>query len=477
MRQDSSSAGAARVMRHACLQRFTSFIVPRSAGRHRENTTQKVGTAEPAESLHDFDHRFKLEELRSEILRATVLAAIAGIGSFAVLLHVYVMRVTDDALPAGSSVATFVLAVAIALLLFELGARQVLRRRLERSEPIPRGLRFVNVAGEISVVTITLVYVGHATGNLAQALALPIYAAYFLFIILSTLRLDGGVSLFTGLTAAVQYAAVGYIAYETAPASSAELAFTGSAFYTQKAAALVAGGLLAGFVARQIKEGARRTLRTIEERDRVLMAFGQHTSPAVVDAILQDENAGIVQRRTVTVLFMDIRKFSSFSEHHEPEEVVSYLNTLFEPLIDIVHRHGGSIHQLLGDGFMAVLGAPIDHARDSERAVEAAYAMIRHMRRDVAAGLLPPTHIGIGIHAGEAVVGMVGSSIHKEYKVTGDVVNLAARIEQLNKRFNSQLLVSEAVWNGVMRAGYPAIDLGDIDVAGYERPIRVYKLA
>lgn len=423
-----------------------------------------------------FDRRFALEVLRSEMLRSTALAAAAGFGIIAVLLHVSALTLTTDALPGSSSVASFVIAVAAALLLFELGVRRILRRRLERSAPIPRGLRFVNAAGEISVVTITLVYVGHSTGSLAQALALPMYAVYFLFIILSTLRLDERVSLFTGLMAAVQYAAVGYIASGEDSTSSAGLALAGDTFYTEQAVVLAAGGFLAGFVARHVKERVRRTLKTMEERDRVLMVFGQHTSTSVVDAILQDGNAGIVQRRMVTILFLDIRGFTSFSEHHEPEEVVAYLNTLFDPLIDIVHRHGGSIHQLLGDGFMAVFGAPIEHGRDSERAVEAALAMVHYVGEDAAAGRVPPTRIGIGVHAGVAVVGMVGSSIHKEYKVTGDVVNLAARIEQLNKRFDSQLLVSESVWNAVDKTSYSAVGLGEIDVDGYTQPIRVYRL-
>lgn len=167
----------------------------------------------------------------------------------------------------------------------------------------------------------------------------------------------------------------------------------------------------------------------------------------------------------------------AFSEQHAPEEVVDYLNTLFEFMINLVNRYHGIIHQLLGDGFMAIFGAPLSHGNDSQNAVKAALAIIDRVRAACAANRIPPTRVGIGLHAGEVVAGTVGSVIHKEYKVTGDVVNLAARIEQLTKRYDAQLLVSEAVWKALEPDRFEGASIGAVDVRGRAGTVHLYKMA
>ena len=176
-------------------------------------------------------------------------------------------------------------------------------------------------------------------------------------------------------------------------------------------------------------------------------------------------------------MFLDIRGFMTFSEQHAPEEVVDYLNRLFEFMINLVNRYHGIIHQLLGDGFMAIFGVPLSHGNDSQHAVKAAVAILRRVARACAAGIIPPTRLGIGLHAGEVVAGTVGSVIHKEYKVTGDAVNLAARIEQLTKQYNAQLLVSEAVWKALEPGRFAGASIGSVDVRGRAEAVHLYKLA
>jgi adenylate cyclase len=128
---------------------------------------------------------------------------------------------------------------------------------------------------------------------------------------------------------------------------------------------------------------------------------------------------------------------------------VAYLNTLFEFMIASVNSNHGIMPQLLGDGLMAIFGAPLSFGNDAANAVRAALEIVERVQREVEAQGIPPTRIGIGLHAGEVLSGTVGSALHKEYKVTGDVVNLASRIEQSNKEFNTQLLISETVWHAV----------------------------
>jgi adenylate cyclase len=184
------------------------------------------------------------------------------------------------------------------------------------------------------------------------------------------------------------------------------------------------------------------------------------------------------EARHVCLMFLDIRDFTTFSEKRRPEEVVHYLNSLFEFMIESVNRHDGIINKFLGDGFMAVFGAPVSDGEDSRHAVEAALEIVARVDELNAAARIPPTRIGIGLHAGEAVTGNVGSAQRKEYTIIGDVVNLASRIEQLNKQFNSQLLVSEVVWQAINQdVKKEATPLGPVHVKGHEALVQVYQLA
>ncbi|HXC68419.1 MAG TPA: adenylate/guanylate cyclase domain-containing protein, partial [Pyrinomonadaceae bacterium] len=156
---------------------------------------------------------------------------------------------------------------------------------------------------------------------------------------------------------------------------------------------------------------------------------------------------------------------------------VRYLESLFEFMIEIVNRHHGIINKFLGDGFMAVFGAPLSDGKDCANALEAAQEILNRVQQEVQAGTILPTTVGIGLHAGEAVTGSIGSALRREYTVIGDVVNLAARIEKLNKDFDSQLLISEMVWQAVNADGGKAVPMGQVQVRGREQAIQVYQLA
>lgn len=214
-----------------------------------------------------------------------------------------------------------------------------------------------------------------------------------------------------------------------------------------------------------------------EERERTLQVFGQHVSPAVVDTLLHHPINPAGELRMVCLMFLDIRDFTKYAEQRTPQEVMSFLNSLFEPMVDSVNGHGGIINKFLGDGFLAMFGAPIEDKQASSHAVAAAREILAKLDDDPLFGGLS-VKVGIGLHAGEAVTGTVGSAQRKEYTLIGDVVNLASRIEQLNKQFGSQLLISEMVWDVLSldeRSG--GIELGPVSVKGRERPVHVYQLA
>ena len=146
-------------------------------------------------------------------------------------------------------------------------------------------------------------------------------------------------------------------------------------------------------------------------------------------------------------------------------------------MIEIVNRHNGIINKFLGDGFMAVFGAPISDGNDCLNAIAASQEILTRINQEIALGNISETRVGIGLHAGEAVTGSIGSSLRKEYTVIGDVVNLASRIEQLNKKFNTQLLISKAVKDALEEKINEVIPIGPVQVKGRVTSIQIYSLA
>jgi len=151
-------------------------------------------------------------------------------------------------------------------------------------------------------------------------------------------------------------------------------------------------------------------------------------------------------------------------EHRTPEEIVALQNEVFGTAVEVINRHHGVINQFLGDGFMATFGAPISTGNDCQNALAAARELIARVK----------VKVGIGLHAGDAVTGNVGSAERKQYSVTGNVVILASRIEQLNKEYDSQVLASHEV---LERAGEQAAPLGAVRVKGHEQPIEIFRVA
>jgi len=147
-------------------------------------------------------------------------------------------------------------------------------------------------------------------------------------------------------------------------------------------------------------------------------------------------------------------------------------------MIEIVNRNHGIINKFLGDGFMAVFGAPISDGHNCLNAVQAAKEILMRLKIEIAQGNVPPTRVGIGLHSGDAVMGSIGSALRREYTVIGDVVNLASRIEKLNKEFDSELLISEEVKHDALSDNLSeAISMGHVQVRGREEPIQIYQLA
>jgi adenylate cyclase len=427
-------------------------------------------------SVGTFEEHFAREILQSERTRMAVLAGVlaALLGVFVLLFLFY----QEDYRQQFASAAAFrqLGAAMIGLLVYELAIREVIGRRLRAGRRVPQPLRYLNALVETSFPTLLIYLVARHTQpqHVLQSAAVLLYGV---FIVLSTLRLDFRLSAFTGAVAALGYLALCYAYLGTGGERLAGTPFESPPFFLAKAAMLLAAGFAAGFVAHQLKRRAGNAFRAQEERQRVVSAFGQQVSPQIVEELLK-RGPGLESRRGfVCIMFMDIRDFTPTIERMAPEQIVAFQNAVFGEAIEAVNRHHGVINQFLGDGFMATFGAPLPTGEDCRNALAAARELVERVAALSASGRIPPTRIGIGLHAGEAVTGNIGSEQRKQYSITGNVVVLAARIEQLNKAYGSQLLVSAEVIRAAGPLATDAVPLGPVQVKGRNEPIEIFRLA
>lgn len=186
----------------------------------------------------------------------------------------------------------------------------------------------------------------------------------------------------------------------------------------------------------------------LEERERIRDTFGRFVSRDVADAVLSGRVPLEGEHRNVTILFQDIRGFTALSETLDPAVMLRLLNRFFTQVVAAVEAEGGVVKQFLGDGVMALFGVPQAYADHAERATRAALgiaARLRTLNDELAQQGATPLKIGIGIHTGNVVAGLIGPDNRMEYGVVGDAVNVASRIEALTKDLAATILVSKDV--------------------------------
>ena len=180
--------------------------------------------------------------------------------------------------------------------------------------------------------------------------------------------------------------------------------------------------------------------------------------------------------QTITILFADIRGFTSISEHAPPEKIVSLLNRYFSAMTDIIFAHGGTLDKYLGDGLMALFGAPTTTPEDASNALNAAVAMQRRLlgiNTELRKDGLSEVGVGIGLHTGEVIVGYIGSERRSEYTAIGDAVNTASRLESNAK--GGQILISEATAKAA-RSRYKLQPRDPITVKNREQPVILWEV-
>jgi adenylate cyclase len=216
------------------------------------------------------------------------------------------------------------------------------------------------------------------------------------------------------------------------------------------------------------------------EKRQVKKLFSRYVSKDVYEQLVANPSLAALggARRHMTVLFSDIRGFTTMSEKGSPEDVVSQLNELFTRMVAVVFEHRGTVDKFVGDMIMALYGAPLDDDEHAEHAVQTALAMIttlNQLNREWASQGKPELDIGIGINTGEMIAGNVGSETIMSYTVIGDAVNLGARLESLNKDYGTRIIISEATRQR-LKGRYDIHPLGDVVVKGKSKPVAIFEV-
>lgn len=219
-------------------------------------------------------------------------------------------------------------------------------------------------------------------------------------------------------------------------------------------------------------------IKGLKDRNFIRDTFGRYVSSSVAEAILSGRLKLGGERKKATVLFSDIRNFTSMSEKLPPEDVVEFLNEYFAEMVSIIIKYEGVLDKFIGDAILAVFGEPISHPGDACRAVFAALEMQERLKifneKRSKAGK-NNINIGIGINTGELVAGNIGSDVRMEYTAIGDTVNVSQRIEELNKEFGTKILISKNTYNEI-KDEVEVREIQSASIRGKERRVTVYEV-
>src|SRR6516162_3780230 len=240
--------------------------------------------------------------------------------------------------------------------------------------------------------------------------------------------------------------------------------------FTLPAATLTANAMLVSLYRALVEEKEKRKVRT---------AFSRYLNPEVIRLLMLNPKLVEPQKTEITVMFSDIRGFTTISEKLDAQDLALFLNQYLSDMTKIVFERRGTLDKYIGDAVMAFWGAPIEDPDNAVLACRAALAMmarVRELQKEWKAAGKPELDIGIGLNTGVASVGNMGSAQHKGYTALGDSVNLSSRLEGLNKDYGTHILANETTYAAAKDAGLVFRELDLIRVKGKNEPVVIYEL-
>lgn len=422
-----------------------------------------------------FEEIFSEEIISNESFRSKILAGIIGFMIVVVLLLSFVYKTKFGETSHFGIMIELTISILVIILIRALLTSRGAKKWNQYGVKTFIFIRYINAFVEITLPTVALIIYSFNLPSI-YPLFTPIALLYFLIIMLSALELDFKLCVFSGTVAAIQYAIVVWYILQR-PTGKLELdGITFYPLYLGVSALFFITGHTAGLITNQIKKGLLKHYKALSERNEIQKLFGQQISKEFVDELVENKFEIKSRARLATIMFLDIRNFSIFAQDKSPEEIIAYQNNVFSFIIEIINKYKGIVNQITGDGMMAIFGAPIQHENDCQLAVNAAIEIQNELEKRIKNNLIPETKVGIGIHSGDIVTGNVGTAERKQYSITGQAVIVAARLEQLNKKLNSSILISEQVFQNVQLNGLSPIKYENINIKGYPSSINIYRL-
>ena len=220
-------------------------------------------------------------------------------------------------------------------------------------------------------------------------------------------------------------------------------------------------------------------LEDISNEKRLRSTMSRYMDPGIADQMVANGAEALGGKNvTATVLFSDVRSFTTITEQLGAQGTVALLNEYFTLMVDCIQREEGMLDKFIGDAIMAAFGIPVPHEDDADRAVRTAIAMMRELgawnRQRISDGKLP-VDIGIGLNSDAVVSGNIGSKKRMDYTIIGDGVNLAARLESACKQYGAHILISELTYRA-LRGTYRMREVDIVVVKGKTRPVSIYEV-
>jgi class 3 adenylate cyclase/HAMP domain-containing protein len=229
----------------------------------------------------------------------------------------------------------------------------------------------------------------------------------------------------------------------------------------------------------QIKQYAYKSVLAQKSEERIRHIFQKYVPAEIIDEVLKTSGDQLLvgKKQVATILFSDIRSFTTISEILTAEDLVTSLNTYFNIMVSIIIENNGIIDKFIGDAIMAIFGAPVLHEDDPYHAVLTGLTMLeslKHFNRKQRDSGTPPFKVGIGLNTGSVVVGNIGSTQKLEYTCIGDTVNLASRLEGLTKLYDVPIIISEFTYREIAGT-IEAREIDSVRVKGKSRPVKIFQ--
>ncbi len=414
------------------------------------------------------------EEVKSEYLRSLLLIILFS--AILVMATVNTAFFVDKRFLesyGGENLLHTPMLLIVFFIIYQLSNLVYLRRRLKRQGGVSFWYKMVHTLIEISFPTTIMFYLMNVSRTISVVDS-PVAYVYPLFIILSILHLDYRVNIFAGILAGIQYSTVSFYGFEYLHPSDMYANLLPSNSHYIRSLFFVFTGGAGAFVSLELSKRIRAALDLLEARNRLELLFGQQVSREISQALIKEK--GATKKLEATIMFLDVRNFTPFADAHTAEEVFEYQNNFLSPIIEIINYHQGVVFQILGDGLMACFGSPVENVLHADMAFQASLTILDQVKKAADQMHVQATSIGIGLHAGPIVTGNIGNDHRKQFSISGSPVIIASRIEQLNKKYGTQFLISGQVLEQITVGRTQIAHLGREPLRGIGSPVDIYEI-